>query len=178
LSSRGGSASGGKNGDELNGVRLSDGKGQVVLTTAQGQSIRFKESQLRPMGRTAAGVRGMKLKKGDEVAGFDIINSEEARSNRLLVVMMNGFAKQTQLKEYKLQNRGGSGIRTANITPKTGRLISAKVVSEETEILALSAKGQVIRTKLQSVRITGRSAQGVRIMNLRAGDRLAGVVVM
>ncbi|MEK7212045.1 MAG: DNA gyrase subunit A, partial [Patescibacteria group bacterium] len=129
LSSRGGSASGGKKGDELKGVRLSDGKGQVVLTTAQGQSIRFKESQLRPMGRTAAGVRGMKIKKGDEVAGFDIISSEEVKSNRLLVVMMNGFAKQTQLTEYKLQNRGGSGIRTANITPKTGRLISARVVS-------------------------------------------------
>jgi DNA gyrase subunit A len=167
-----------KKGDALRGARLSDGKSQVILTTAGGQSIRFKESQARAMGRNAAGVTGIRLKKGDELAGFDIITEEKAKSSRLLVVMTNGFAKQTPLGEYKLQNRGGSGIRTANITPKTGRLVAAMAVSEETDILALSAKGQIIRTALKSVRVTGRAAQGVRIMNLKSGDRLAGVAVI
>jgi DNA gyrase subunit A len=92
--------------------------------------------------------------------------------------MANGFAKQTPFKEYKIQNRGGSGIKTANVTPKTGILIAARTITDEEEILALSAKGQIIRTKLSSVRKTGRSAQGVRIMKLASGDRLAGVVVI
>ena len=100
------------------------------------------------------------------------------RKERLLVVMANGFAKQTPLTQYKIQNRGGSGIKTAQITPKTGQLIAAKVVSDQSEILALSAKGQVLRTELASVRSTGRSAQGVRIIKLRPGDRLAGVIVI
>ncbi len=169
-----------KKGDALKDVRLSDGKSQVILTTAGAQSIRFKESQVRTMGRNAAGVSGIRLKKGDELAGFDIIKeaSDKGQGAKLLVVMVNGFAKQTPLKEYKLQNRGGSGIRTANVTPKTGRLVAARVVAEESDILALSAKGQIIRTALKSVRATGRAAQGVRIMNLKSGDRLAGVVVI
>ncbi len=168
-----------RKGDRLMGVRLSEsGNGQVIMTTSQGQSVRFKESQVRAMGRGASGVRGINLRKGDSVAGFDVVFSSDDKNARLLVVMANGFGKQTPLKEYKLQNRGGSGIKTANITSKTGPLIAAKVLSEATEILALSRKGQVIRTKLESVRITGRSAQGVRIMNLKPGDRLAGIIVI
>ena len=92
--------------------------------------------------------------------------------------MANGYAKRTPLSEYKVQHRGGSGVRTAKVTPKTGELVAAKVIDDETEILALSAKGQVIRTTLLSVRETGRSAQGVRIMTVRPGDRLAGVVII
>jgi DNA gyrase subunit A len=191
-----------KKDDALMGVQFSSGKDQVIVTTSQGQAIRFKETQARPMGRTAAGTRAIRLRKNDTVAGFDIVRDRQsqiangesqgdgqrksARSPResatndprLLVVMVNGFAKQTTLKDYKVQNRGGSGIRTANITSKTGPLVIAKVVADEKEILALSAKGQVIRTELESVRHTGRAAQGVRIMNLRPGDRLAGVVVI
>jgi len=186
-----------KKSDSLMNVQFSSGKDQIIVTTARGQAIRFKETQARPMGRTAAGTRAIRLKKDDTVAGFDIVrasadergshpqistdakNPRESASNlRLLVVMVNGFAKQTVLKEYKVQNRGGSGIRTANITAKTGPLVIAKVIADEKEILALSAKGQVIRTELESVRHTGRSAQGVKIMNLKAGDRLAGVVVI
>jgi DNA gyrase subunit A len=128
------------------------------------------------MGRTAAGVRAIKLKKqNDEVAGFDIIKEGEGL---LLVVMENGFAKQTALKEYKVQRRGGSGIKTAEVTAKTGLVISAHVVAEEKEIFALSAKGQMIRTEIGTVRTTGRSAQGVRIMNLKSGDRVAGTIVI
>lgn len=95
-----------------------------------------------------------------------------------MVVMANGFGKRTPLAEYKVQSRGGSGIKTANVTAKTGTLIAAQVITDEAEILALSAKGQIIRTELKGVRQTGRSAQGVKIMNLKAGDRLAGVVII
>jgi DNA gyrase subunit A len=165
-----------KKNDQLKWAKLTGGADQVVLATRQGQSIRFEEKQVRPMGRTAAGVRAIKLKKqNDEVAGFDIIKGGEAK---LLVVMENGFAKQTPLKEYKTQSRGGSGIKTAEITPKTGALTSAHVVTEQKEIFALSAKGQMIRTEIGTVRTTGRAAQGVRIMNLKGGDRLAGTVVI
>ncbi len=162
-------------GDALRWVRLSTGKDEVILATREGRSIKFKESQIRAMGRGAAGVKAIKLKKGDEVAGFDIIKGS---GGKFLVVMGNGFAKQTALSQYRLQSRGGSGIATARITPKTGKLTASKVVTDETEILALSAKGQIIRTGLESVRSTGRAAQGVRIMNLKAGDRLAGVVII
>ncbi len=165
-----------KKGDQLKWARLTSGTEQAVLATRQGQSIRFDEKQVRPMGRTAAGVRAIKLKKqNDEVAGFDIIRGDDAM---LLIVMEHGFAKQTSLKEYKVQSRGGSGIKTAEVTPKTGMVVSAHVVMEETEIFALSAKGQMIRTELSTVRKTGRSAQGVHIMDLKNGDRVAGTVVI
>ena len=186
-----------KKGDILRWVKISSGKDEIILATKLGQSIRFKESQARPMGRGAAGVRAIRLKKDDEAAGFDIIQSgadladkksgprgqsaESAvnqRSPLLLVVMANGFGKQTALKEYRQQARGGSGIRTAKITPKTGPVVSAHVVRDEEEIFALSAKGQMLRTKLSTVRATGRDAQGVRIMNLKAGDKLAGTVII
>jgi len=166
-----------KKGDKLKWAKLTSGQDQVILATRQGQSIRFDEKQVRPMGRTAGGVRAIKLKKqNDEVAGFDIIKGGEKMM--LLVVMENGYAKQTELKEYKTQSRGGSGIKTAEITAKTGALTSAHVITEQKEIFALSAKGQMIRTELLTVRKTGRSAQGVHIMNLKSGDRLAGTVVI
>ncbi|MEK9180295.1 MAG: DNA gyrase subunit A [Patescibacteria group bacterium] len=175
-----------KKGDVLRWVKLSSGKDEIILATKLGQSIRFKESQARPMGRGASGVRAIRLsarggsasggkKENDEVAGFDIIQGEE---KGFLVVMANGFGKQTPLKEYRLQGRGGSGIRTAKTTPKTGQIVSAHVVRNEEEIFALSAKGQMIRTKLATVRTTGRDAQGVRIMNVKAGDKLAGTVII
>jgi len=165
-----------KKGDVLRWVGVSSGSGECVLTTREGKSIRFKESQLRPMGRSAAGVRAIRLKKDDRVAGFDIIKG--TGDLRMLVVMENGFAKQTLLKEYKLQNRGGSGVKAANVTKKTGKIIATKIIDGQTEIFALSAKGQLLRTKLESVRTTLRAAQGVRIMNLKSGDRLAGVVIV
>jgi DNA gyrase subunit A len=166
-----------KKGDQLKWARLTGGADEVVLATRQGQSVRFDEKQIRPMGRTAAGVRAIKLKKqNDEVAGFAIVT--KAAEAKLLAVMENGFAKQTKLTEFKKQNRGGSGIKIAQITPKTGPLISAHVVTDEKEIFALSAKGQMIRTELNTVRETGRAAQGVRIMNLKPGDRIAGTLVI
>ena len=166
-------------GDALLGARLSTGKGQVVLTTKKGQSIRFEESDVRPMGRSAAGVAGIKLGAGDRVAGFDVIAGGTAADKAmLLVVMENGYAKQTPLSEYKIQKRSGSGIRTAVITEKTGAIVSSHVLGEEGEIIALSKKGLVIRTDLKSVRTTGRAAQGVRLMTLKANDAVAGVVLV
>ena len=167
-----------KKGDSLKWVRLSSGNDEVVLATRGGQSIRFKESKVRSMSRSAGGIRAIRLKKGDEVAGFDIIKKEGQQSKLLLVVMANGFAKKTDLKEYKVQNRGGSGIKTAKITSKTGQLIAAQVITDQAELFALSEKGQIIRTGLAEVRETGRSAQGVRIMNVKSGDKIAGVVVI
>ncbi|MEK7195083.1 MAG: DNA gyrase subunit A [Patescibacteria group bacterium] len=170
-----------KGGDLLRWVGFSGGGDEVILATKLGQAIRFEERQIRPMGRTAAGVRAIRIKKDDELAGFDIINKETAKSKEaglFLSVMSRGFAKQTPLGEYKTQRRGGSGILTAKITEKTGPLVAARVVREEKEIFALSAKGQMIRTDLGGVRKTSRSAQGVRIMNLKPGDRLAGVVII
>ncbi|MBS3903191.1 MAG: DNA gyrase subunit A [Anaplasmataceae bacterium] len=168
-------------GDKLKWVKGSSGKDELLLVTKKGQSVRFKEDQARPMGRTAAGVRAIKLKAGDEVVGFDIVPAaakELAANAQFFVVMERGYAKRTPLKEYRLQNRGGSGIKTANITPKTGALVSGQIVTDETEILAISIKGQVIRTDLGSVRVTSRSTQGVRIMDIKDSDRLAGVVIM
>jgi DNA gyrase subunit A len=169
-----------KKGDALQGVKLSTGKDQIIITTRKGQSIRFKETDVRSMGRTAAGIRAIRL-RADGVTGFDILKEERKNKQSdayLLAVMANGYAKRTPLAQYKVQHRGGSGVRTAKVTPKTGELVAAKVIDDQTDILALSAKGQVIRTTLQSVRETGRSAQGVRIMTVRPGDRLAGVVII
>lgn len=168
-------------GDLLKGVRLTSGKDQVILSTREGQAIRFLETDIRAMGRSAAGVNGIRLKKTDRVAGFDIIpaaDKDRVKDSRVLAVMANGYAKQTPLKEYKVQHRGGSGIRTAQVTNKTGPVIATRILADETEILALSAKGQVIRTELSSVRTAGRATQGVRIMNLNAGDHLAGIAVL
>lgn len=167
-----------KKGDNLRWAKLSSGKEELILTTSLGQAIRFKESQVRPMGRTASGVRGISLKKGDFVSAFDVINPEKAGGYKVLVVMDNGFAKLTELKEYKVQGRGGKGILTARVTSKTGALVSSHIISAEGELLAISVKGQILRTELKSVRSTGRAAQGVRIMRLKAGDKIAGTVCL
>ena len=130
------------------------------------------------MGRTASGVKAISLKKDDLVSAFDVISPAKAGEYRVLAVMANGFAKMTSLKEYKVQGRGGKGILTAKVTAKTGSLVSAHVITEEKELLAISVKGQMLRTELKSVRGTGRAAQGVRIMRLKAGDKIAGTVCL
>lgn len=166
-----------KDDDALSWVRTTSGNDEVILVTKDGIAIRFSEKDVRPMGRSASGVGGIRLKKGDEVAGMDIISAnKEAQSANLLVIMENGYGKQTNLKEYKKQKRGGSGIKTANITSKTGSIIAARILSgDEKDLIAISEKGQVIRTPLQSVSVLGRATQGVRVMKLEAGDRIASV---
>ena len=166
-----------KKGDHLGWVKLSSGSDEILITTANGQAIRFKESQARPMGRTAAGVRAIRLKKDDTVSSMDVVGKIEKNNKEqlMLVVMANGYGKQTALKEYRLQGRGGSGIKTANVTAKTGKIVAAQLIGEEEELITLSAKGQVIRARLESVRIAGRATQGVRIMNLGSGDKVAAI---
>ena len=167
----------GRQGDSLQWVRLSSGNDQVALATSQGQAIRFKESQLRSMGRATSGVRGIRLRKNDSVVALNIVTKEK-EGGQLLTVMANGFGKRTSLKEYKVQGRGGSGIKTSKVTPKTGQVIASPIVNEEKEILALSAKGQIIRTPLESIRVSGRATQGVRIMNVASGDKVVGVICL
>lgn len=148
----------------------------VMIVTSKGQSIHFKESDIREMGRTAAGVKGMSLAKGDFVVGVGLI-MKGIQEPKVLVVSEKGFGKKTSVKEYKVQKRGGSGIKTANVTDKTGKIITAQIVDEdEAEIIAISKKSQVIRLAAKEVPTLGRSTQGVRIMKLRTGDTLASVV--
>jgi DNA gyrase subunit A len=163
--------------DRLIGAALSGGKDEIIITTRKGQAIRFKESDVRPMGRAAAGVRAIGLSSGDEVASFDIISAEKKGAN-LLSVMANGFGKQTPLKQYKIQKRGGRGIKTAVITAKTGELVSSRVITAEKDLALVSAKGQIIRIPLKSIRTTARAAQGVRIIRLGDGDTVSGVVAL
>jgi DNA gyrase subunit A len=146
--------------------------------TAKGQSIHFKESDIREMGRSAGGVRAMKLAKSDELVGIDVVRKDHAGSSYVLVMSANGLGKKTALKEYKVQKRGGSGIKTAKVTTKTGDLIVAKVISQEEELIAMSKKGQVIRTQLSSVPSLGRQTQGVSIMKMRAGDGIASLTCL
>ena len=163
-------------GDELKWAKLAGPKTEIVMTTAAGRAIRFKSSDVRAMGRTAAGVKGISLRKEDRVSSFDLV--EPAKDASFLVVMMNGYAKQTPLKEYKLQRRGGQGILTAKVTKKTGEVVRAHVIIEQTELLALSAKGLVLKTSIKSIRRAGRATQGVRIMKLTSGDRIIGTVTL
>ena len=162
-------------GDELVQALLTDKGDEVMVATSGGQSIRFKESDIREMGRTAGGVRGVKLGKADEVIAVDVIKKDK-KEGFFLTMSANGFGKKTSLKEYKVQKRGGSGIKTAKVTPKTGKLIVAKVLTgEEEELIAMSKKGQVIRTSLKDISSLGRQTQGVTIMRLRAGDGIASL---
>lgn len=164
--------------DSLRGASLVEKGDEIMLATAKGQSVRFKESDVREMGRTAGGVRAMRLGSGDAIVGFDIVKKETRDAAMLLVMSANGLGKKTPLKEYKLQKRGGSGIKTAKVTPKTGDLIMAKVITDEAELIAMSQKGQVIRTALDSVSKLGRQTQGVSIMKLRAGDKVASITCL
>ncbi|MCX6788398.1 MAG: DNA gyrase subunit A [Candidatus Jorgensenbacteria bacterium] len=165
--------------DSLQWAAFSGGEDEIILVTSNGQSIRFKEKDVRAMGRTAAGTKAARLKKGDVVAGFDIIPKGTSNDTQFLVVMAHGFAKQTPLKDYKTQKRGGGGIKTAKITEKTGKVIAARIISDEVEeVLAFSSKGQALRTKLADIRVAGRATQGVKIMNLDSGDSLMGIVCL
>lgn len=165
-------------GDELLSVVTVDKGDELILATKRGQAIRFKESDIREMGRTAAGVRAMKLSKGDVIVGADSI-TPEAKAGHYLVMGENGLGKKTKLSEYKIQKRGGSGIKTAQITGKTGGLMAARVITDEvSEIVAISRQGQVIRTKLDEISTLGRQTQGVRIMKLRPDDTLASLTCL
>jgi DNA gyrase subunit A len=156
------------------------GKGDTVsLVSARGQSIRFKESDIRTMGRAASGVRGMRIGKGDFVVSADVIGTDAAGGAEILIITENGYGKTTPAKEYKVQKRGGSGIKTAKVTSKTGSVVSGsslRIEDLDGECVVMSKKGQVIRLPIADIPSLGRQTQGVRVMKLRAGDAIASVV--
>lgn len=156
------------------------GKGdEVSLITEKGQAIRFKESDVREMGRTAAGVTAMKLGKGDVIVSADVIKKGQ-KDIEILVVTEHGYGKTTLIKEYKVQKRGGSGIKTAKVTDKTGTIVGGMMIKTEEraegELVIMSKKGQVIKLPLKDVPVLGRQTQGVRVMKMRAGDSIASIV--
>ncbi len=165
-------------GDALISANIVRKKDTVMVVTAKGQSIHFKEADIREMGRTAMGVWAIKLKKGDQVISAEVVPNE-LNNATIMVISANGYGKCTDIDEYKVQNRGGSGIKTAKVNAKTGDLISAKVFTEgQGEIVAISKKSQVIRVDAKEIPVHGRQTQGVRIMKLREGDRIASLICL
>ena len=162
-----------KTGDLLRKVSKVKDKDELLLITKKGQSIKFKEKDIRTMGRPASGIRGIRLKKEDEVVGMEVISSDQ--KGHLLVVTENGYGKRTDVKEYRLQGRGGAGIKTANLTSKTGELVNSKFLTDEQDLIVISQKGQVIRIEISSISKLSRATQGVRIMRLEPGDKVASI---
>jgi len=169
-----------KKGDSLRKVSKTSGNDEIIVVTKKGQSVRFNESQARPMGRQAAGIKAISLKRGDEVVGMDVVSTKPALdangkpvSRLVLVVMENGYGKRTNIKEYRMQNRGGSGIKVAQLTAKTGDLVTSFVLTDEEELMVISNKGQVIRVPISGISTLSRATQGVRIMRLDEGDQVA-----
>lgn len=163
-----------KQDDMLEWVRPSTGTDDIILVTKLGQAIRFKGKDVRAMGRTAGGVRGMKIKSTDEIVGMGTIHPDLAKQGvlDLLVISEKGLGKRTSVEEYKTQKRGGSGIKTMSVTKKTGNVVSARVINntEEQDVLLISNKGQTVRTSLKKVPTLGRATQGVMIMRFKGGD--------
>jgi DNA gyrase subunit A len=160
--------------DALRWVKVTDGHRHLVLGTHLGMSIRFSEEDVRPMGRTAAGVRGMDLREGDKLVGVALVRPDQD----LLAITELGYGKRTPLSEYRLQTRGGKGIKTVQITEKNGPLVDCKAVNDTDEVLLISTGGQMIRSKVSEIRETGRSAQGVRVMRMGEDLRLACVTIV
>ena len=167
-----------KNDDELVAARFLSEGADVVVVSHEGKSIRFKQSDVRTMGRTAAGVKAIGLGKGDYVVDAQVLERKDTDAE-LLVITEKGYGKKTPLKEYKIQKRGGSGIKAVNATEKTGKLIGAHIITGDvSEIVAISKKSQVVRTELGQIPSLGRATQGVRIMKLRSGDSIASLVCL
>ena len=165
-------------GDTLLGTMMTQANDTIMLVTTDGQSIRFAATDVRDMGRTAGGVRGIDLDKGDAVVGLGVIEQNMPEPT-LIIISSNGYGKRTPVDEYKVQKRGGSGIKTANVTDKTGVIVGASIVTtDHSELIAISAKSQVVRTDMESIPVLGRATQGVRVMKLREGDTLASLTIM
>jgi DNA gyrase subunit A len=157
--------------DELISAKLTDGKQYLFIGTKMGKAIHFPENQIREMGRTAHGIRGIKISKEDEVVGMELV----APHTQILTVMEHGYGKRTQASEYRIQNRGGSGIFTVKRTQKTGDVIGLKTVLEEDELMLISNKGKIIRLRAVDIPVQGRSTQGVRLITLEEGERVVAV---
>ena len=160
--------------DRLIAVQLSDGTSDVFIGTRQGKAIRFHEDDVRAMGRTAFGVRGIQLRDGDEVVAMQVAKP----TGTLLTVTERGYAKQTELDEYRKTGRGGLGIKNVEVTDKNGEVVNIAQVHENTDLLAITVKGKILRTPVQSIRVVGRATQGVRLMDLEADDKVSSVALV
>lgn len=159
--------------DELLGAQLTNGHSQIILAVKSGKLVRFEETKTRPMGRTASGVRGITLKdETDEVIGMVTVNDMESE---ILVVAENGYGKRSSLDEYRITNRGGKGVKTLNITEKTGKLISINSVTDADDLMIINKSGLTIRMAVEDLRVMGRATQGVKLINIKGNDSIAAV---
>jgi DNA gyrase subunit A len=162
-----------KDNDELLSAELTDGNSQIILAVKSGKLVRFEESKTRPMGRTASGVRGIRLKdETDEVIGMVSVND---MNSEILVVAENGYGKRSSLEDYRITNRGGKGVKTLNITEKTGKLISINAVTDADDLMIINKSGLTIRMAVEDLRVMGRATQGVKLINLKGSDAIAAV---
>ena len=162
-------------GDQVIGVRLTNGHNELLLANRNGRAIRFNEAELRPMGRVSTGVRGMRLDGGDdEVVGLVCVNDPQTET--IMVVSENGYGKRSDVDDYRKTARGAKGVKTISITEKTGRLVAIKVVTDENDLMIINKSGILIRMKVADVRVMGRATQGVRLINLtKKNDVIASV---
>ena len=165
-----------REGDQLLEAKITSGAAEIMIAARGGKAIRFNESTVRPIGRVGAGVRGITLDEGDEVVGMICIEPDSKQD--VLVLSENGFGKRTDLDEYRVTNRGGKGVKTINITEKTGDLISIQAVTDENDLMIINRSGVTTRTKVEQIRLAGRATQGVKIINLREGDVIASVMAV
>ena len=165
-----------REGDQLLEAKLTSGSAEIMIAARGGKAIRFNETTVRPIGRVGAGVRGISLEEGDEVV--DMICIEPDSKQDVLVLSENGYGKRTDLEEYRITNRGGKGVKTINITEKTGDLISIQAVTDDNDLMIINRSGLTIRTAVSQIRMAGRATQGVRIINLREGDAIASVMAV
>lgn len=154
---------------------LTDGNNELLLAGRQGKCVRFHESAVRPIGRTGTGVRGISIEDDDEVIGMVCVPHEESDNRTILVVSENGFGKRSNLEDYRITNRGGKGVKTLNITERTGSLVAMKDVTDENDLMIINRSGITIRVAVSDLRVAGRATQGVRVINLREGDSIAAV---
>ncbi|WP_290540871.1 DNA gyrase subunit A [Alistipes sp.] len=165
-----------REGDQLIEAKLTSGNAEVMIAARDGKAIRFNESTVRPIGRVGAGVRGISIEDGDEVVGMICVEPDSKQD--VLVLSENGYGKRTDLDEYRITNRGGKGVKTINITEKTGKLISIQAVTDDNDLMIINRSGLTIRTAVGQIRLAGRATQGVRIINLREGDAIASVMAV
>ena len=165
-----------REGDQLLEVKLTSGNAEVMIASREGRAIRFNEATVRPMGRVSTGVRAISIDDDNEVIGMIAIEPESKED--VLVLSENGYGKRTDLEEYRITNRGGKGVKTINITEKTGKLISIQAVTDDNDLMIINRSGLTIRTTVDQIRVAGRATQGVRVINLREGDAIASVTAV
>ena len=165
-----------REGDQLLEAKLTSGNAEVLIAAKAGKAIRFNESTVRPIGRVGAGVRGISIDDDDEVVGMICVEPDSKQD--VLVLSENGYGKRTDLDEYRITNRGGKGVKTINVTEKTGKLISIQAVTDDNDLMIINRSGLTIRTAVSQIRVAGRATQGVRIINLRENDAIASVMAV